>query len=149
MRDEAVPLSLIVVGDRAGFEVGTEPSHRLRAAPHLVMERSEATAVVLVATGPAIEDWRSRGTARHVASFDPRSPSQRRLQDRLREETKRALRDLGRRSLADQIDTGLLPAIFRASVDPRVPRAVVDDMEQILELGVPIAVFVGPTEILE
>ena len=132
--------------DRNGLAVGTGRAERLRAAPHLAMRRSEADAAVLVVTGPAIDRWTGRADVRHVAAYDPRSPEQRHRQERLRARVKRELRRLGHPALADLVETNLLPAIFQASGDPDIPRSVVAAMVEILRLGVPSAVFVGPQE---
>jgi hypothetical protein len=127
--------------DRRGIPVGLPPDKRLRAAPYLTMERQDATAVVHLATGRAIDYWRAVPGARLLAEFDPRTPQEHARQDRLRQQLSDELAALGRPDLFGQIEGSFIGFIFVLRDDPAIPEHVVDLMHEILEIGTPTSVF--------
>lgn len=128
--------------DRAGIEVGFGPANRLRAAPYLTIDASQATAVLRVVTGPAITDWDGTPGVRRVALYDPRTGDQRALQKRLRSEIDDALRELGHADLIPQLESSFVGSMIQLEADPRMPRSLIAKMRRALELGTPSAVFI-------
>ena len=127
--------------DRRGIPVGLPPDKRLRAAPHLTLEPQDASAVVHLATGPAIDYWRAVPGARLIAEYDPRSPEERTRQERLRQELRDELSDLGRPELFGQIEGSFIGFVFMLRHDPAIPDSLVDLMSEILDIGTPTSVF--------
>jgi hypothetical protein len=127
--------------DRRDIAVGLEQNKRLRAATRLTMERKDATAVIHLATGRTIDQWKATPDARLIAEFDPRTPRQRVRQDRLREELHEELRDLGRPELVDRIEGAFIGSIFSLQDDPEIPEHVLDLMSEIVSLGTPSSIF--------
>jgi hypothetical protein len=127
--------------DRRGIPVGVPPDKRLRAAPHLTMQRHEATAVLHLATGRAIDYWRAVPGTRLIAQYDPRTPEQQALQDELRQELRDELGELGRSDLYPQVEGSFIGFLFMMRDDPGIPEEVLDLMRGILDLGTPSSVF--------
>ena len=128
--------------DRRGFDVGAIAGLRVIATPHRVVSEAEATARVELATGAWVDRWRALPGATQVAFVDPRTPAQQARFAQLRAEVIRLLRDRGFDDLAIKLDDNL----FGAAIDQRI----YDDNDlqprfgEMLELGVPIAVFIAP-----
>jgi hypothetical protein len=128
--------------DRRGFPVGVDPHKRLRASPHLMTSREEATAVLHLAFGRAVDELDAAPGNRVIARFDPRSPAQRARQDRLRNELHDELRALGRPGLVDLVEDAFLGYFFVLRADPAVPDRVPVLMEEIMDLGTPTTIFI-------
>jgi hypothetical protein len=125
--------------ERAGLDVGVIPVHGVGATPHRVLPADEATAEVHVAVGPDVETWRARTDASEVASADLRNPAERREFTRLRARVAEALVRTGRLPLPD-IDGSL----FALYLDPHLPAATRRDLQRMIDIGSPTAVFVAP-----
>ena len=128
--------------DRRGFDVGAIAGLRVIATPQRVVSEAEATARIELATGIWVERWRALPGATEVAFIDPRSAAQQARYTQLRSEVITLLRARGFVDLVDKIDDNL----FGAAIDSRVyqdpdfqPR-----FGEMLELGVPIGVFIAP-----
>jgi hypothetical protein len=126
--------------DRAGLRAGMEPAYGTWVTRHRVLHRRRATAVVHVAVGPAVEEWRRRPSAVEVAFADPRSPAERTEYRRLEAET---IRDLRRAGLDDLVDR-LGENVVTTSLDPRTPPSIQRQIQRMAEIGLPSAVFVAP-----
>jgi len=126
--------------DRAGFEAGMTAVFRVPATEQRVIEASEATAQVVLATGPFVEELRADPAAVEVAHVDPRDAADRRRAARLLREATAALRALGLDDVVDVLDVNL----FGAAVDPRVPDEVRRQLDEVLAIGGPTSVFVLP-----
>lgn len=126
--------------ERRGLDVGGMPWAAVPITRHRAIEPSEATAVVHFATGIFIDQWRDRAEAVEVVHVDPRSPTQRAEYDRLRSRVLDDLEAAGLQDVAPLVDGNL----FGATLDPRLDDATQDRMERMLELGIPISVFVTP-----
>jgi hypothetical protein len=135
--------------DRRGIMVGLEPKRWLRASPYLTLQRQDATAVVHLATGRAVDSWDAKPGVRRIAEYDPRTAEQRDRQQRLREELHDGLRDLGRPELVDRIESSFVGYVFVLREDPGIPQRLIDVMMEIIELGTPTTLFLetgGPGE---
>jgi hypothetical protein len=126
--------------ERAGFEVGVIPAHGVGATPHRVLPAAEATDEVHVAVGPDIATWRSRPGAREVARVDARTPAERRTYARLRTGVQDALAAQGKPHAAADVDGGL----FALYLDTDLPAATRRDLQRMIAIGSPTAVFVAP-----
>ncbi len=128
--------------DREGIQVGIDISNRLPAAPHLTMDPSQATTVLRLVTGPAIEVWEQKPGTRRIALYDPRTSEERALQARLRNEINEELLRLELPNLVAQIDASLVGSIFVFRTNSRVPDDVIAKLVRIFEIGAPSAVFI-------
>jgi hypothetical protein len=126
--------------DRRGFRVGSFDGIRVIVTPHRVLQESEATARIQLATGQWVDAWRRVSGATEVAFVDPRNPTQTARFAQLRSEVIDHLRSNGLDDLAGLVDLNL----FAVSIDTRVPDDIKSRLAEMLELGVPMAVFITP-----
>jgi hypothetical protein len=126
--------------DRRGFHVGAFDGIRVIVTPHRVLQPSDATARIQLATGQWVDAWRRVPGATEVAFVDPRTPAQQARFAQLRSEVIDRLRSISLGDLADLVDLNL----FAVSIDTRVPDDVASRLAVMLELGVPMAVFIAP-----
>jgi MFS family permease len=128
--------------ERRGFDVGAPEARRVPMTAHRVLDPSQATARVHLATGVFVDRWRQVPGAVEIAFVEPRDAADRAEQDRLHAEVAAALHDLGLDELLPQLDDNL----FGAAIDERVPDAVQEQMGRMLEIGGPLAIFVVPVD---
>jgi hypothetical protein len=126
--------------DRRGFDVGSFEGIGVIVTPHRVLDESQATARVELATGIWVDKWRALPGVRELASVDPRTPEERDYFAELRKESIDLLHQQHLDDVADLVDLNL----FAVSIDQRIPAAVKVRVETMLALGVPMAVFVAP-----
>ena len=126
--------------DRRGFHVGSFEGIGVIVTPHRVLQESDATARVELATGVWVERWRALPAAKELAAFDPRTPAEQARFAQLRGEAVDLLRGQHLDDLANLVDLNL----FAVSIDQRISPAVKSRVEGMLSLGVPIAVFLAP-----
>jgi hypothetical protein len=131
--------------ERNGFEVGAIAPWGVPSTRHRVMEPDEADALVHLANGFHLERWREKPGIREIATFEPRSPAEIEEFERLRSEVIADLREIGVEDRIVDVDENL----FAAAIDTRIPKATQDKMGRMLDLGLPTAVFVGPTSNVE
>lgn len=124
---------------REGIDARLPARLESTAGDHVVGP-DEQVPVIVVATGPRVEDWRARPAAVEVASADPRSPEEAARQEELFGRVQRRLREEGRADQADMVEQNLLVV----AVDGEVPSDVRDDLDEIIDLGAPTGVFVAP-----
>ena len=126
--------------DRRGFHVGSFEGIGVIITPHRVLNEADATARVQLATGIWVDRWRALPTANELASVDPRTPDQQARFAQLRSEVMDLLRAQHLDELANLVDLNL----FAVSIDQRISAEVKSRVEQMLSLGVPMAVFLAP-----
>jgi len=126
--------------ERAGFRAGGPPVLRWVVTPHRVLRPGEATATVHFSRGVDIPRARRQPGFVQVAAYDPRTPAQVRRYRALRAEAIRRLRAAGRDRLVPLVDRNLFIATFEPGLEPATKRV----LEEMLDLGQPAAVFVGP-----
>jgi hypothetical protein len=126
--------------DRRGFNVRAEEQFRPGATRYHVIDDRTPTLQVHLATGPDIANWQRDSRYTQVASFDPRSPAERARFDDLRAQVAGELGQAGLSALRPQVDSNL----FMLGLAPNVPVATRHKISQMLELGMPMAVFIGP-----
>jgi hypothetical protein len=135
-------LGLVNELERRGFEVGVPGNYRAPATRYRVIDRSEATAIVHLATGINIERRRAEAGFREIAYVDARSKKERAEHARIRSRVIDELRQAGRSDLVPLVDEN----VFAAAIDTRVPRHARELVSRLLDLGLPAAVFVGPPD---
>ena len=126
--------------ERRGIDAGVRDPWRVPVTPHRVLPPGTYDAEVHLVSGPYIAEWRERADLVEVVSVDIRSDDERERFDELRGRVEQRLGELGRADFIDTVDRNL----FGASLDPDLPRDVVDDLSEMLLLGGPLAVFIAP-----
>jgi hypothetical protein len=127
--------------DRAGFRIGVLPPYRGAVPSDELVSPSSARVVVHVAVGqPDISLWRAKPGVRQVAFVDLRTPAQRAEFERLRSEVIADLKAAHLTTLAHEVDFSILFVLLNENV-PVVDR---NKLKRMADLGLPVAVFVGP-----
>ena len=125
--------------DREGFDVGAPSFFRGGVTRHRVLTPEQATAGIHVATGSNIAVWAARPGYVEVARHLPSGDRGQARYEALRAEIATGLESAGRPELAGAIE-GDPGAILG---DERVPEALQAQVEELIEIGPPVAVFVG------
>ncbi len=125
---------------RRGFDVSVGARDAVKIGPHRVRSTAEVTATVVVASGGWIERWATVPGAVRVAYDDPRTAAERREFARVRAEAVRALERAGRADLVPRLDTDLFSVALNEHVS--VEAGLV--LGRMIDLGLPVAVFVAP-----
>ena len=126
--------------ERRGIDAGVREPWRVPVTAHRVLPPGSYDAEVHLVSGPYVDEWRVRDGFVEVVEVDLRSDAERARFDELRERVRRRLGELDRSDLVDVVDRNL----FGASLDPDLPRDVVDDLSEMLLIGAPLAVFIAP-----
>jgi hypothetical protein len=132
-------LALLDELERRGIDVGVHPTWRVPATAHRVLRPGENDAEVHLVTGGWIEGWRELGFV-EVVTYDGRSDEERARFEDLASDVDARLVEIGRAELAGQVDENM----FRVSLEPGLPDDVVDDLDEMLHIGVPMSVFIAP-----
>ena len=125
--------------ERRGFQVGAEPVFSVEVTPRRVVYPEAATAEIRLTRGFAVEELRRAPGVRQVAYVAP-DPAEWEEFKRLRRDVIRRLTAGGRGDLAAGVDRDLLSSLFNAQ---EIPASVRRQMERMLALDVPSAVFIG------
>ncbi len=125
---------------RRGFDVRAGEAFRPGSTRYHVIDARTPTLEVHLATGPDIANWQRDSRFKQVAYSDPRTDAQRARFDQLHTQVVGDLRDEGLTSLVPQVDSNL----FMLALAPGVPRTTQASITQMLDLSMPMAVFVGP-----
>jgi hypothetical protein len=128
--------------ERAGYDVGLPELHWAGGTRHRVREPSEVTGILHLAVGGAIAELEARPELEEVARADTRSRAEQAESDRLAPELEAELQAAGLDDLAQDVDR----LLFAVALDPRLPAAAHAKALRLMELGLPIAVFLGPPE---
>jgi hypothetical protein len=126
--------------ERDGYHVGVQDEYRVPVTPHRVFEEGTYDAEIQFVSGKFIDAARQRDGFFEVAGADVRSDAERTRFEELRARVLARLAEVGREDLIDGVDGNL----FGTSLDPDLPRDIVDDMSEMLLIGVPVAVFLAP-----
>lgn len=126
--------------DRGGFDVRAEEAFRPGATRYHVIDARTPTLEVHLATGPDIVNWQHDSRFTQVAIFDPRSDAERAQFDQLHGRVVDNLRQAGLGTLVPQVDNNL----FMLALAPNVPVATQRLISHMLDLSMPMAVFIGP-----
>jgi hypothetical protein len=128
--------------ERAGYHVGVPELHWAGGTRHRVLDPKDATGIIHLAVGDAIPKLERRPELEEVARADTRTPAQRAEVARLEPQLEDELRAAGLDDLADEAGR----VLFAVALDPRLPPPAHAKSLRLLELGLPIAVFLGPPE---
>jgi hypothetical protein len=128
--------------ERAGYDVGLPELHWAGGTRHRVREPSESTGILHLAVGGAIAELEARPELEEVARADSRTPAEQAESERLAPELEAELRAAGLDDLAADVDR----LLFAVALDPRLPPDAHARALRLMELGLPIAVFLGPPE---
>ena len=126
--------------DREGFDVGAPEFFQGAVTRHRVLGPEEATAGIHLAVGSDIETWNAEPSYRQIASYDPSGPTGRAEYERLRAEVAVELEAEGRSELTSLFREN--PAAFR--YEDGLSEELRERVDRMVELGSPVAVFVGP-----
>jgi hypothetical protein len=126
--------------DRLGFDVRAGEAFRPGATRYHVIDDRTPTLEVHLATGPDIANWQHDSRFRQVAYFDPRTDTERTQFDQLHGQVVGNLRRDGLGNLVPQVDSNL----FMLALAPNVPLTTRHSISQMLDLSMPLAVFIGP-----
>ena len=125
---------------RRGYDVGVHERDRIRIGAHRVRDDAEATAHLVMASGGWIERIEAEPGAVRIAEDDARTPAEAAEYEEVRTAAIAALRDNGREDLVDRLDTDL----FDVALNQGIPVEVSLLIGRMLDIGVPVAVFVLP-----
>ena len=126
--------------ERRGFDVGVPFTWRVPVTRQRVIEFDQADAEVRLATGFYIDEVRAVPGAELVLEYDPRDATESAEYDRIEAEVTASLTAAGLVDLVPLLETNL----FGVQLDPRVATEVQAQVDRLLELGTPTAVFVLP-----
>ena len=127
---------------RRGFEVGVGARDGVKIGWHRVWDPPEATARIVLASGGWVERWSEEPGAVQIAYDDPRTTSERAEFERARASAAAGLARIGRGDLVARLDTDL----FDLALNEGVADGVNLELGRMIDLGVPVAVFVLPPE---
>ena len=126
--------------ERDGYDVGVPDPWHVPVTPQRVFDEGEYDAEIQFVSGEYIDRARERDGFVEVAHADVRTDAERERFTALRERVLTRLTEVGREDLLDKVDENL----FGASLEPDLPRDIVDDMGEMLLLGEPVGVFLAP-----
>lgn len=126
--------------ERRGFDAGMTSTYRVPITPRRVVAETTATAVVVLATGGYIAQWRAVAGAVEVAHVEPGADAVAESSV-LDAEVRAGLTTAGLGDLVALIDTNL----FGVQLDERVPANLQAKVSRLLVLGRPESVFIVPT----
>jgi hypothetical protein len=128
--------------ERHGLHVYVDTSNAVPARFHRLLEGQPPTAIVTVVGGERlIDDFRQDPERQEVAYFEPRSPGERARFDELRADVQSTIDDVG---LSDEID--LDTSLFTTGQTSTLPRRSKLELGEMIDLGLPVAVFVEPVD---
>ena len=132
-------ITLLDEMDKRGFDarVGDGAAHA--AGSHRVRDAEDATALITLATGQAVEDLRAAPDAVELAHTDLTSEDAAEAA-RQRARLIEGLEAEGSDDLVPMVDGNLLALV----VDPGMPEEGIETLQRLFELGGPTAIFVQP-----
>jgi hypothetical protein len=126
--------------ERRGLTVGMTQGLIVPNTKYRTIDPATATAEVHFATGVHIAPWEANADAVKVAEVEPRSPAEIRRFEALRADAIRRQRADGLDDVVPLVDENL----FGASIQRSVPSSTRELLAEMLDLGLPAAVFVAP-----
>jgi hypothetical protein len=130
--------------ERNGFTAGVPYYARAPMTTSRVIDPADATAIINLATGFHIDEWRAKPGAVEVAYVEPRSPEQQVEFNRLRAEVIQMLHAAGLDDIVPHVDDNL----FGAAIDDRLTspenQPIQERVQAMLDLGMPTAIFLAP-----
>jgi hypothetical protein len=127
---------------RRGYDVGVDDRDGVKIGVHRVRPAEEATARVVLASGGWIDRWAAEPGAMRLAFDDPRTVAEQAEFADVRDAAIEELRTAGRPELVERLDTDLFDLALNQGLDSDVSLL----LGRMLDIGVPVAVFVLPPE---
>jgi hypothetical protein len=131
--------------ERRGLDAGMDEYWHVPITSHRVVTPESATAVIHLATGSYVADWRANPEAQEVAFVEPRDADELARYDELEAELVAELEVLGLDELVPLVTSNL----FGLQLDARVPASLQAVVNEMLHLGQPTAVFIVPVPVAE
>ena len=132
--------TLVLALERNGFDTYADESWRAAVGDRRALPPADADREVHVSVGDTdIELWRSDERMQELASFDPRTPEQRRHVRDAEAEMVAELERRGLPELARELETVRLVAVS----DPDFPPDLANDLHRLSDLPQPVAVFLS------
>lgn len=135
---------LVLELERAGLDVRALPALSTTVVPHRVGNPDDVTATVLMARGETrIARLRAAADGAQLveaAYYEPRTPDEVERYDELHADVVSGLRAAGREDLVPALDN----RVMSVGLDGRIPPEVASAVSEMVGLGQPVAVFVGP-----
>ena len=132
--------TLLLALERDGFDTYADETWRAAVGDRRALPPAEADREVHVSVGDTdIELWRSDDRMQELASFDPRTPEQRRHVRDTEEEMVAELQRRGLPALARELETVRLVAVS----DPDFPADLARKLHRLSDLPQPVAVFLS------
>lgn len=132
---------LLLELERQGLDVGVIESMGTGAVRHRVRPEAEATAQIEYVVGQQYVDcWRDQPDAVEAVYYEPRDEAELEEFDRLHDEAVAELEAAGHPELVDLLDRNL----FQTGIHPDTPPTVAAKVTRLMDLGLPVAVFVVP-----
>jgi hypothetical protein len=129
--------------ERQGFDVGVIDWLATGAVSHRVRDLDDATATVNYVIGEQhIETWRETPGAVEVVYYEPRDDAEQERYDEIHDEIVATLEAEGLDHLVTKLDENLLAT----GIEPDTPPDVSSKIGELMDLGLPTAVFVAPPE---
>jgi hypothetical protein len=125
--------------ERRGYDVGVTEFHGL-GAPHRARPAAEADAQIHLSVGADMERWEDEPGFERVAYADGRTEAEREEYERLRAQVIEDLEAAGRDDLVEWVDTNSFGLYF----ETRDEGELGDRVDDLVDLGLPMAVYVGP-----
>lgn len=127
--------------ERRGLDVAGDEYFDVPLTAYRWRDRSPDVAQIHLATGAWIDTWATIPGAVQVASYEPRTADEQARYLETRERVIARMQAEGRSpELIENIDCNL----FLTSLSPDISSADLADIEELLELGQPMAVFIAP-----
>jgi hypothetical protein len=125
--------------ERRGYDVGVTQLYALGAVEHRYQASDEADAEIHLSVGADMDQWEGRPGYTRVAYVDGRTEAERAEFERLRAQVIADLEADGRTDLVPMVDMSLFGLYFETRSGPTHDR-----VSAMLDLGLPVAVYVGP-----
>lgn len=131
--------------DRAGFDIGVIGPWSTVSGRHRERTVDESTSYIHMANGVEVDVWRKKPGMVEIAYVEPRTPAEIERFEEVRLDVRAELKRHGLEDLYESVDRNL----FAAAIDPRITSKAQDGMDEMGDLGLPTAVFVGPPSVLD
>jgi hypothetical protein len=126
--------------ERNGFTAGMPGVFHVPMTDYRVVEPANATAVIHFATGYHIDEWRAKPYAVEVAYVDDRTDAEKAEFAALRDKSIKGLHDIGLDDEIKDVDGNL----FGVAIDDRLTPTLQRDLQRMLDIGMPAAMFLAP-----
>jgi hypothetical protein len=126
---------------RHGYDVKADIVFRPGATRyHVTADHSKDVLQIHLATGVDIARWKNDSRFQQITYYDARTPAERAEFDRLHAQAVALMQGEGLSARVHELDDNT----FILLLDPRMPRPTQKVISRMLNIGMPVAVFLGP-----